>query len=136
MSEDDPITIEEIQTLAAQYFFIDRADILGRNQEIRFTRPRQIAMWIAREISGCSLTKIGALFGNRDHSTVIHSIRTITEMVAKDVGIRILVDELHQQIIREHARGTKANVGPSSNRPADQDVERRIILHQDRGGPE
>jgi len=107
VSEDDPITIEEIQTLAAQYFFIDRADILGRNQEIRFTRPRQIAMWIAREISGCSLTKIGALFGNRDHSTVIHSIRTITEMVAKDVGIRILVDELHQQIIREHARGTK-----------------------------
>ncbi len=78
------IPIELIQHEVCRYFGISRADLVGANRSKAFSYPRQVAMYLAREITDESLPKIGRAFGGRDHSTVMHATSKISNLINRD----------------------------------------------------
>lgn len=78
------ITLEAIQKTVADYYKIKVADMYSQKRTRAIARPRQVAMWLARELTPHSLPEIGDAFGGRDHTTVLHACRTIIELRAKD----------------------------------------------------
>ncbi|MBM4128466.1 MAG: chromosomal replication initiator protein DnaA, partial [Nitrospira sp.] len=66
------------------------------------TVPRQVAMYLTREIHGLQLVEIGAAFGGRDHSTVIHSLERVTEMVREDASFRERVEKVRETVRHTH----------------------------------
>jgi len=74
------ITIENIQKTVAEYFKIRVADLLSKRRSRSITRPRQVAMALAKELTNHSLPEIGDAFGGRDHTTVLHACRVIKEL--------------------------------------------------------
>jgi len=71
------VTIENIQKTVAEYFKIRVADLLSKRRSRSITRPRQVAMALAKELTNHSLPEIGDAFGGRDHTTVLHACRVI-----------------------------------------------------------
>lgn len=94
--QDKPVTIEKIQKLVAGYYKIRVADLLSSRRTRSITRPRQLAMAITKELTRHSLPEIGAAFGGRDHTTVLHACRKILELRSEDG----LIDEDYENIIR------------------------------------
>jgi chromosomal replication initiator protein len=82
--QDKPITIDNIQKLVAEYFKIRVADLLSSRRNRSITRPRQIAMSLAKSLTRHSLPEIGSAFGGRDHTTVLHACRKIAELRIED----------------------------------------------------
>jgi len=78
------LTIEHIQKTVADFYKIKVADMHSRKRTRVIARPRQIAMWLAKELTPMSLPTIGDAFGGRDHTTVIHACRTITDLRLSD----------------------------------------------------
>jgi chromosomal replication initiator protein len=78
--QDKLVTIENIQKTVAEYFKIRIADLLSKSRRRSITRPRQIAMSLAKELTTHSLPEIGDAFGGRDHTTVLHACRKIAEL--------------------------------------------------------
>ncbi|WP_407275856.1 chromosomal replication initiator protein DnaA [Halothiobacillus sp. DCM-1] len=74
------VTLENIQKTVADYYQLKAADLIGDRRTRSIVRPRQIAMSLAKELTNHSLPEIGAAFGGRDHSTVIHACRKIDEL--------------------------------------------------------
>lgn len=74
------ITIENIQKTVAEYYKIKVADLLSKRRSRSVARPRQVAMALAKELTNKSLPEIGDAFGGRDHTTVLHACRKITEL--------------------------------------------------------
>ncbi len=74
------VTIENIQKTTAEYYKIRVADLLSRRRSRSITRPRQIAMALAKELTNHSLPEIGDAFGGRDHTTVLHACRVVKEL--------------------------------------------------------
>lgn len=74
------LTIEHIQKTVADYYKIKVADMHSKKRTRVVARPRQVAMWLAKELTPMSLPAIGEAFGGRDHTTVLHACRTITEL--------------------------------------------------------
>jgi chromosomal replication initiator protein len=81
------ITIEDIQRAVCTHFRIDRGEMASARRTRAVARPRQIAMYLAKELTPRSFPEIGRRFGGRDHSTVIHAVRTIEALRAKDADI-------------------------------------------------
>ncbi len=71
------ITVENIQKTVADYYKIKVADMYSKRRPINIAKPRQIAMYLAKELTQKSLPEIGELFGGRDHTTVLHAVRKI-----------------------------------------------------------
>ena len=82
--QDKPITIDNIQKLVAEYFKIRVADLLSSRRNRSITRPRQIAMSLAKSLTRHSLPEIGSAFGGRDHTTVLHACRKVEELRSED----------------------------------------------------
>jgi len=78
------ITVENIQKTVADYFKIKVADLFSRKRTRQIARPRQVAMWLAKSLTSQSYPSIGDAFGGRDHTTVLHAVRTIDSLRAKD----------------------------------------------------
>jgi chromosomal replication initiator protein len=78
------ITVEYIQKTVAEYFNIKVADLFSKKRSRQIVRPRQIAMWLAKSLTSQSYPSIGEAFGGRDHTTVLHAVRTIDELRAKN----------------------------------------------------
>jgi chromosomal replication initiator protein len=78
------ITLELIQKYVADYYKIKVAEMYSQKRTRAIARPRQVAMWLARELTPHSLPEIGEAFGGRDHTTVLHACRTITDLRGKD----------------------------------------------------
>jgi len=78
------ITLELIQKYVSDYYKIKVAEMYSQKRTRAIARPRQVAMWLARELTPHSLPEIGEAFGGRDHTTVLHACRTIKDMRAKD----------------------------------------------------
>jgi chromosomal replication initiator protein len=78
------ITLEVIQKTVADYYKIKVSDMFSQRRTRAVARPRQVAMWLARDLTPHSLPEIGDAFGGRDHTTVIHACRTIVDLRAKD----------------------------------------------------
>jgi chromosomal replication initiator protein len=78
------LTVENIQKTVAEYFKIKVADLFSKKRTRVIVRPRQIAMWLAKNLTSQSYPSIGDAFGGRDHTTVLHAVRTIDELRARD----------------------------------------------------
>ena len=84
VAQSRQISIDNIQKTVADYYRIKIADMLSKRRTRNLTRPRQIAMTLARELTPMSLPEIGNSFGGKDHSTVIHACQTITALRTSD----------------------------------------------------
>jgi chromosomal replication initiator protein len=85
--QDKLVTIENIQKTVVEYYKIRIADLLSKSRRRSVTRPRQIAMSLAKELTTHSLPEIGDAFGGRDHTTVIHACRKIAELRESEARI-------------------------------------------------
>lgn len=74
-------TVRQIRDRAAEYFGIRKEDITGPCRTRNLVRPRQIAMYLSRKMTGRSFPEIGRAFGDRDHTTVMHAMRQIERLV-------------------------------------------------------
>ena len=86
--QDRQISIENIQRLVAEYYKIKISDILSKRRNRTIARPRQMAMYLAKQLTNHSLPEIGDAFGGRDHTTVLHACKRIAELKesSADVG--------------------------------------------------
>ncbi len=82
--KDRNYTVDNIQRLVADYYNISISDLLSKKRTRTIARPRQIAMAFSKEFTQLSLPKIGAAFGGRDHTTVIHACKKVEELAACD----------------------------------------------------
>lgn len=85
------IRIEDIQKAVSRHFNVSRPDLLSSRRTRTIVRPRQIAMYLSKVMTPRSLPEIGRRFGGRDHTTVLHAVRKIEELMAAD---RTLADEI------------------------------------------
>lgn len=83
-SNDQRLTVEEIQRKVAEYFNIKMSDMVSNRRMQNIARPRQVAMYMAKQLTSKSLPEIGRKFGGRDHTTVLHAVRKIQELCADD----------------------------------------------------
>ncbi|WP_092020911.1 chromosomal replication initiator protein DnaA [Marinobacter zhejiangensis] len=82
------VSIDNIQRTVAEYYKIKVADLLSKRRTRTVTRPRQVAMSLAKELTNHSLPEIGDAFGGRDHTTVLHACKKIVELQETDPNIR------------------------------------------------
>ncbi|MGD8430529.1 MAG: chromosomal replication initiator protein DnaA [Ectothiorhodospiraceae bacterium] len=94
--QDKLVTIENIQKTVAEYFKIRVADLLSKRRSRSITRPRQVAMALAKELTNHSLPEIGDAFGGRDHTTVLHACRKVQELRDSDTRM----DEDYGNLLR------------------------------------
>mgnify|MGYP001258389614 CR=1 FL=1 len=87
------ITVDKIQNVVSNYFNIALSEMLSQRRSRPLARPRQIAMYLAKKMTTRSLPEIGRRFANRDHTTVIHAVKTITRLSEHD-------DEMKKNIIQ------------------------------------
>ncbi len=86
-SHDRRITIDEIQRKVAEHYNIRLTDMHSARRARNVARPRQVAMYLAKQLTARSLPEIGRKFGGRDHTTVMHAVRKIDELMADDASI-------------------------------------------------
>ncbi|NUB44900.1 chromosomal replication initiator protein DnaA [Fertoebacter nigrum] len=97
---DRKVTIEEIQRKVAEHFNVRLSDLIGPKRVRTIARPRQIAMYLSKQLTPRSLPDIGRRFGGRDHTTIMHGVRKIEELMTTDSQ---LVDDL--QLLRRLLQG-------------------------------
>jgi len=94
------INIEMIQKRVAEHFDIRLADMVSRRRPEHIAFPRQIAMFLARQMTESSLNTIGEAFGGRDHGTVLHACRLVKDRMEVDGNVRQVVHFLEKQLMR------------------------------------
>ena len=94
------VTIETIQKKVAEHFDIRLADMASKRRPENIAFPRQIAMFLARQLTDSSLNTIGEAFGGRDHGTVLHACRLVTDRMQVDSQVRQVVNYLEKQLLR------------------------------------
>ena len=90
------LSIEHIQKTVADYYKIKVNDMHSRKRTRVIARPRQVAMWLAKELTAMSLPAIGEAFGGRDHTTVLHACRTVTDLRQRETQLNHDVNVLTQ----------------------------------------
>jgi len=93
------INVESIQNLVASHFNLNIKEMLSARRSRSLARPRQIAMYLAKQHTTNSLPDIGRKFSNRDHTTVIHAVKKIDELIKKDNEIRQSVIEIRKKFL-------------------------------------
>jgi chromosomal replication initiator protein len=93
------VNVEIIQKLVASHFNLNIQELLSPRRSRSLARPRQIAMYLAKQHTTNSLPDIGRKFSNRDHTTVIHAVKKINELIKKDSDIRESVNELKKKLL-------------------------------------
>jgi chromosomal replication initiator protein len=96
--EVQQVTIERIQELVSDRFGLSLDELCGDKRSQNIVYPRQVAMYLSRELTDSSLPKIGKQFGGRDHTTVIHATSKIARMIREDRDVYNLVQELTKRI--------------------------------------
>ncbi|MBI3507514.1 MAG: chromosomal replication initiator protein DnaA [Proteobacteria bacterium] len=97
-ASDRRVTIEEIQKKVAEHFAIRLADMHSPRRARQVARPRQVAMYLAKQLTSRSLPEIGRKFGGRDHTTVMHAVRKIDELRAADAAFSEDVELLRRML--------------------------------------
>ncbi|MHC4065317.1 MAG: chromosomal replication initiator protein DnaA, partial [Planctomycetota bacterium] len=103
------IGISDIVDLVTRRFSVKRSDLLSKKRPKSIAQPRQICMYLARELTPLSLEEIGGFFGGRDHTTVLHATRRISERREEDPGFNYAVEEMIGQL---HHRGQQGGRSP------------------------
>jgi chromosomal replication initiator protein len=92
------ITVDEIQKTVADHFSLKQADLLSERRTRAVARPRQIAMWLCKQHTTRSYPDIGRRFGGRDHTTVLHGVRKVEELIGQDDQIARDVETLTRKL--------------------------------------
>jgi chromosomal replication initiator protein len=92
------VTVDMIQKTVAEHYSLKQADLISERRARAVARPRQVAMWLAKQITTRSLPDIGRRFGGRDHTTVLHAVRRIEQLKAEDASIARDVDVLLRKL--------------------------------------
>lgn len=93
------ITIDRIQKTVAEHYQIKTSEIKSQKRLKNIVLPRQIAMYISRNMTNLSYPEIGDKFGGKDHSTIIHAIKKIEEKMSSDMGLKMTVDKLMTKLL-------------------------------------
>ncbi len=93
------ITVDKIQNIVSNYFNIPLSDMLSQRRSRPLARPRQIAMYIAKKMTTRSLPEIGRRFANRDHTTVIHAVKTITRLSEQDDEMKKNINQIKSLLL-------------------------------------
>ena len=96
--EPKRIKIEEIQRIVARQYNVSRADLLSSRRTANVVRPRQVAMYLAKQLTLRSMPEIGRRFGGRDHTTVLHAVRKIENLVNTDASLAEEIELLKRQL--------------------------------------
>ena len=92
------ITIDHIQRKVAEFFGIKLSDLRAQNRTKAIAFPRQIAMYLARQLTHASLSEVGRAFGGKDHTTVLHGVEKIQQMLQEDPKFKKTIDSITQNI--------------------------------------
>jgi chromosomal replication initiator protein len=93
-----PLTVEEIQRIVSDYYDIPNDLLRAKTRKQEVVIARQVAMFLAKDLTNCSLKTIGLNFGGRDHSTVIHAYQTVEEQIKIDPKFRVSIDQIKKKI--------------------------------------
>ena len=96
------ISIEDIQKLVVNYYNISMSDFLSSRRSRHIARPRQVAMYLAKKLTTKSLPEIGRKFTGRDHTTVIHAIKKIEELMNADKKFEYEVQDISNKILKNN----------------------------------
>jgi chromosomal replication initiator protein len=97
-ASDRKLTIEEIQRKVAEHYNIRLSDMIGPKRLRNIARPRQVAMYFAKQLTSRSLPEIGRRFGGRDHTTIMHGVRKIEELMTTDSQLSDDLQLLRRQL--------------------------------------
>ncbi len=96
---ENKVTIDSIQTIVCQFFKISKNEMLSARRSRYLVRPRQTAIYLSKLLTSKSLPEIGRSFSNRDHTTVIHSVKTIEKLRKEDKELNSNIDNLKNKIL-------------------------------------
>ena len=96
---ENKVTIDTIQTIVCKFFKISKNEMLSSRRSRYLVRPRQTAIYLTKILTSKSLPEIGREFSNRDHTTIIHSVKTIEKLKEKDPDMVHNIDKLKNQIL-------------------------------------
>ncbi len=96
---ENKVTIDLIQTIVCKFFKISKNEMLSSRRSRYLVRPRQTAIYLTKILTSKSLPEIGREFSNRDHTTIIHSVKTIEKLKEKDPDMIANIDKLKNQIL-------------------------------------
>ena len=97
-ANDRRVTIEEIQKRVAEHFNIRVSDMHSARRARSVARPRQVAMYLAKQLTSRSLPEIGRKFGGRDHTTVMHAVKKVDELRDRDASFAEDVELLRRML--------------------------------------
>ena len=95
------ITVDKIQNTVSNFFNIPLSDMLSQRRSRPLARPRQIAMYLAKKLTSRSLPEIGRRFANRDHTTVIHAVKTITKLSEQDEEMKKNIGQIKSLLLED-----------------------------------
>ena len=93
------ITVDKIQNVVSNYFNIPLNEMLSQRRSRPLARPRQIAMYLAKKMTTRSLPEIGRRFANRDHTTVIHAVKTISRLFDQDDEMKKNINQIKSLLL-------------------------------------
>ena len=93
-NDDRAVTIEGVQKAVADHYSLKVAELKSKNNSKSVAMPRQIAMYLCKNLTNASLPEIGKSFGGKHHSTVIHSIRKVEDLRQRDGDFNTLINSL------------------------------------------
>ena len=100
---ENKVTIDLIQTVVCKFFKISKNEMLSSRRSRYLVRPRQTAIYLTKILTSKSLPEIGREFSNRDHTTIIHSVKTIEKLKVKDLDMVDNINKLKNQILYNNA---------------------------------
>ena len=95
------VTVDKIQNVVSNYFNIALSEMLSQRRSRPLARPRQIAMYLAKKMTSRSLPEIGRRFANRDHTTVIHAVKTITRLSEQDDEMKKSINQIKSLFLEQ-----------------------------------
>lgn len=99
--EDKDVGAETIQKIVAEFYNIKQIDIIGKKRSKNIVIPRQVSMYLTREMTPLSLPDIGKAFGGRDHTTIIHAVKKVTKQIEEDKSFSKTITVLKNKINKE-----------------------------------
>ena len=95
------VTVDKIQNVVSNYFNIGLSEMLSQRRSRPLARPRQVAMYLAKKLTTRSLPEIGRRFANRDHTTVIHAVKTITRLSEQDDEMKKNINQIKSILLEQ-----------------------------------
>ena len=104
-AELQQVSIPDILEVVTRRFSVRRSDLLSKKRNKSIAHPRQICMYLAREVTPLSLAEIGGYFGGRDHATVLHAAKRVSELRKDDSRFNYAVEEMLEQLKHRRREG-------------------------------